>query len=61
MGWMNFLACTRPLSQMGMPEHGIDIAADLATQNGYEIPRPIDRVSILVLPTRAWPGTVPQA
>jgi alcohol dehydrogenase class IV len=48
------------LRAIGMPENGIDQAADLALTNPYWNPRPIDRTSIRDLIARAWRGEPPQ-
>ncbi len=47
------------LRQLGMPESGIDHAADLAVKNPYWNPRPIDRDGIRMLIQRAWAGEAP--
>lgn len=47
------------LSALGMPEDGIDKAADLAVANPYWNPRPIERDGIRVLIARAWAGERP--
>jgi len=47
------------LRQLGMPEGGIDRAADLAVQNPYWNPRPIERDAIRALIARAWAGVAP--
>lgn len=44
------------LAALGMPESGIDRAADLAMANPYWNPRPLDRDSIRALLARAWAG-----
>jgi maleylacetate reductase len=44
------------LREIGMPESGIDQAADLAVQNPYWNPRPIERAAIRELIARAWRG-----
>jgi hypothetical protein len=42
-----------------MPESGIDRAADLAVQNPYWNPRPIERNAIRKLIAAAWAGDPP--
>jgi alcohol dehydrogenase class IV len=44
---------------LGMPAEGIERAAQLATQNPYFNPRPVQRDLIVGLLTRAWAGEVP--
>jgi maleylacetate reductase len=47
------------LSALGMPESGIERAAQLATENRYWNPRPIDQQGIAALLHRAWAGQPP--
>lgn len=47
------------LREIGMPESGIDHAADLAVKNPYWNPRPIERDAIRELIARAWRGDAP--
>ena len=47
------------LRDIGMPESGLDRAADLAVANPYWNPRPIDRVAIRALLDDAWHGRRP--
>ncbi len=49
----------RALRDIGMPESGIDRAADLAIANPYFNPRPIERDAIRKLIARAWVGDEP--
>jgi alcohol dehydrogenase class IV len=49
------------LRDVGMPESGIDKAADLAVTNAYWNPRPLERNAIRDLIARAWSGTAPSA
>ena len=49
------------LRDIGMPEDGIDRAADLAVTNAYWNPRPIERDAIRALIARAWSGAAPVA
>ena len=44
------------LKELGMPEDGIDKAADLAVKNPYWNPRTIEREGIRELIRRAWAG-----
>jgi alcohol dehydrogenase class IV len=54
------LAAPASLREIGMPESGIDQAADLAVRNPYWNPRPIERDAIRELIARAWRGDAPQ-
>jgi alcohol dehydrogenase class IV len=47
------------LRDIGMPESGIDKAADLAVTNAYWNPRPLERDAIRELIARAWAGKSP--
>ncbi|ACC74697.1 maleylacetate reductase [Paraburkholderia phymatum] len=47
------------LAQIGMPEGGLDEAAELACRNPYANPRPVERDAIRALLQRAWLGTAP--
>jgi alcohol dehydrogenase class IV len=47
------------LRDIGMPESGLDRAADLAVADPYWNPRPIDRTSIRALLDNAWHGRRP--
>jgi alcohol dehydrogenase class IV len=49
------------LRDIGMPESGIDVAADLAVTNAYWNPRPLERNAIRDLIARAWSGAAPVA
>jgi alcohol dehydrogenase class IV len=49
------------LRDIGMPESGIDKAADLAVTNAYWNPRPLERGAIHNLIARAWAGEPPVA
>jgi alcohol dehydrogenase class IV len=53
------LGARRALRDLGMPEDGIDLAADLAAQSPYPNPRPIERAAIRDLIARAWAGAPP--
>jgi maleylacetate reductase len=55
------LGAKRALKDFGMPEDGIDRAADLAVENPYWNPRPIERDAIRRLIARAWAGEPPAA
>jgi len=54
------LAAPASLREIGMPESGIDQAADRAVKNPYWNPRGIEREAIRELIARAWRGDVPQ-
>ncbi|MBS0247675.1 MAG: maleylacetate reductase [Proteobacteria bacterium] len=54
------IAAPRALRELGMPEAGIDKAADLAVRNPYWNPRPLQRDLIRDLIARAWAGDPPQ-
>lgn len=47
------------LKDFGIVEADLDRAADIATENPYWNPRPIDRVSIRTLLQQAWEGVRP--
>ena len=49
------------LRDIGMPESGLDRAADLAVADPYWNPRPIDRAAIRALLDDAWHGRRPGA
>jgi maleylacetate reductase len=53
------LKTPRALQEIGMPEEGLDRAADLATQNPYYNPRPIERAAIRKLLDDAYHGRPP--
>ena len=48
------------LKEIGMPEDGLDRAADLAVQNQYPNPRPLERAALRALLQRAFDGAPPQ-
>src|SRR6266542_3328499 len=50
------LGAKQALRDIGMPESGIDRAADLASQNPYPNPRPIEREAMRALIARACAG-----
>jgi maleylacetate reductase len=54
------LGAPQSLCAIGMPESGIDQAADLAVTNPYWNPRPIERTAIRELIARAWRGEAPR-
>jgi maleylacetate reductase len=54
------LAAPASLREIGMPESGIDRAADLAVKNPYWNPRGIEREAIRELIARAWRGDTPR-
>ncbi|PYB74184.1 maleylacetate reductase [Rhizobium wuzhouense] len=47
------------LKEFGLVEADLDRAADIATENPYWNPRPIDRASIRTLLQKAWEGVRP--
>lgn len=47
------------LKEIGMPETGLDEAADLASRNPYANPRAVEREAIRALLQRAWEGVAP--
>jgi maleylacetate reductase len=49
------------LRDLGMPEDGIERAADIAMQNPYWNPRPLERNAVRNLIARAWSGAPPAA
>ncbi len=49
------------LRELGMPEGGLDRAADIAAANPYTNPRPINRDAIRALLDDAWHGRRPAA
>jgi maleylacetate reductase len=53
------VGAVRALHDLGMPEAGIDRAADLAMANPYWNPRPLERAGIRGLIARAWAGEPP--
>jgi alcohol dehydrogenase class IV len=53
------LGAPTALGALGMPEEAIDKAADLAVENPYWNPRPIERQALRSLIARAWRGEAP--
>ncbi len=53
------LEMPRALKDVGMPEDGIEKAAELATRNPYANPRPVERDAIEAMLRRAWAGALP--
>jgi maleylacetate reductase len=53
------LGATRALKDLGMPENGIERAADLAVSNPYWNPTPIEHDAVRTLIARAWAGEPP--
>ncbi|MEU6601666.1 maleylacetate reductase [Streptomyces flaveolus] len=53
------LGAPRALRDLGMPESGIDQAAELIVRDGYWNPRPVDRAAVRAFLTRAWAGEPP--
>jgi maleylacetate reductase len=58
-GLATALGIKRSLRELGMPEAGIDKAADLAVSNPYWNPRPVERDAVRGLIARAWAGERP--
>jgi maleylacetate reductase len=54
------LGSPQSLRSLGMPETGIDRAADLAVQNPYWNPKPIERGAVRKLIAAAWAGEPPR-
>jgi maleylacetate reductase len=54
------LGAPQSLREIGMPEDGIDRAADLAVSNPYWNPREVERDAIRELIARAWRGEPPR-
>jgi alcohol dehydrogenase class IV len=54
------IGAPRSLAAIGMPESGLDRAADLAVTNPYWNPRPIERPGIRQLLQDAYEGRLPQ-
>jgi len=50
----------RSLAELGLPADGLDRAADLAVQNPYANPRPLERAAIRALLERAFTGARPE-
>ena len=53
------IGAPRALKDIGMPADGLDRAADLALQNRYYNPRPLERAGIRELLQRAYEGARP--
>lgn len=53
------LGAPMALADIGMPEDGLELAAQLATENPYYNPRPIERGAILALLRDAYHGRRP--
>jgi alcohol dehydrogenase class IV len=53
------LQLPQSLRELGMPQIGIESAADLAARNSYPNPRPIERKAICRMLARAWAGDLP--
>jgi alcohol dehydrogenase class IV len=53
------LGAPTSLRELGMPKDGIESAADIAMQNPYWNPRPLERGAIRDLIARAWAGERP--
>jgi len=55
------LGAPTSLAAIGMPGDGLDRAADLAVQNQYPNPRPLERTALRALLQRAFEGAAPAA
>ena len=55
------LGAPTSLKQLGMPQDGLDKAADLALANPYWNPRPLERSAIRALLDDAWAGRPPSS
>jgi maleylacetate reductase len=53
------LGAPRALRDLGMPESGIEQAAELIARDGYWNPRPVHRSAVRAFLTRAWAGKTP--
>jgi alcohol dehydrogenase class IV len=60
VGLATRLGSPRSLKSLGMPQAGIDRAADLAVQNPYFNPRPVERKAVRALIAAAWAGDPPE-
>jgi maleylacetate reductase len=49
------------LKALGLPESGLDRAAELAVSNQYPNPRPLEKAALRALLQRAFDGALPQA
>ncbi len=56
---IGLIGAPRALKDIGMPEDGLDRAADLALQNRYYNPRPLERTAIRELLQHAYDGSRP--
>jgi alcohol dehydrogenase class IV len=54
------LGAPRALRDLGMPESGIEQAAELIVRDGYWNPRPVDLTAARALLARAWAGEPPR-
>jgi alcohol dehydrogenase class IV len=54
------LGAPTALRDIGMPESGLDRAAELATTNAYWNPRPLEHGAIRQLLQKAWEGRRPE-
>jgi len=52
--------CPLSLKELGLAETDLDRTADLAVQNPYWNPRPVEREAVRELLQRAWSGTRPE-
>ncbi|WP_329459042.1 maleylacetate reductase [Streptomyces sp. NBC_01497] len=55
------LGAPTSLRELGMPESGIEEAAELVVRDGYWNPRPVEKSAVRALLTTAWAGDRPVA
>jgi maleylacetate reductase len=55
------LGAPHALRDLGLPERDLDRAADIAVENPYWNPRPLERSAIRALLQRAWEGARPRS
>jgi maleylacetate reductase len=60
-GFEDRLGAPRALRDLGMPESGIDVAADLIAGQAYWNPRPVDADAARRILARAWAGEPPSS
>ncbi|MGH3392946.1 MAG: maleylacetate reductase [Actinomadura sp.] len=60
-GFADRLGAPRALRDLGMPESGIDVAADLIARQAYWNPRPVGAAAARRILIRAWAGEPPRS
>jgi maleylacetate reductase len=55
------LGAPTSLAALGMPQAGIDQAADFAVETPYWNPRPVTQTDVRALIARAWAGLPPES